>query len=96
MAIYDRALGAQTIAEHYGSFGTNRRPVARFTATPNPVATGQTVTFNGSTSSDPDGSITKYEWDLDGNGSYETNTGTTPTATRAYATEGTGAASACA
>ena len=67
----------------------NRRPVARFTATPNPVATGQTVTFNGSTSSDPDGSITKYEWDLDGNGTYETNTGSTPTATRAYATEGT-------
>ena len=87
VAIYDRALGAQTIADHYGSFGSNRRPVARFTATPNPVATGQTVTFNGSTSSDPDGSITKYEWDLDGNGSYETNTGSTPTATRAYATE---------
>ena len=88
VAIYDRALGAQTIADHFGSFGSNRRPVARFTATPNPAATGQTVTFNGSTSSDPDGSITKYEWDLDGNGSYETNTGSTPTATRAYATEG--------
>ncbi len=23
---------------------------------------------------DPDGTIAKYEWDLDGNGSYETNT----------------------
>ena len=33
--------------------------------------------FNGSASSDPDGTIAKYEWDLDGNGTYETNTGTT-------------------
>ena len=26
------------------------------------------MTFDGSTSSDPDGTIVKYEWDLDGNG----------------------------
>ena len=30
----------------------------------------------------------KYEWDLDGNGSYETNTGATPTASTSYATPG--------
>jgi uncharacterized delta-60 repeat protein len=30
---------------------------------------------------DPDGSIAKYEWDLDGNGSYETDTGATSQAT---------------
>ena len=34
--------------------------------------TGQQVSFNGSASSDPDGTIAKYEWDLDGNGTYET------------------------
>ena len=34
-------------------------------------------------------SITKYEWDLDGNGSYETNTGTTATTTRSYASGAT-------
>ena len=28
---------------------------------------------------DPDGSIAQYEWDLDGNGTYETDTGTTRT-----------------
>jgi YD repeat-containing protein len=88
VAVYNRALSAATIDEHYASNGTNARPVARFTTTPNPAKPGQTVTFNGSTSSDPDGSITKYEWDLDGNGSYETNTGTTPTVTKSYATEG--------
>ena len=46
----------------------NQRPVASFTATPNPATAGTTVTFNGSASSDPDGTIAKYEWDLDGNG----------------------------
>ena len=51
----------------------------RFTTTPNPRPPNQTVTFDASGSSDPDGSITKYEWDLDGNGTYETDTGTSPT-----------------
>ena len=90
VALYNRALSAATIDEHYASYGTNRRPVARFTITPNRPEPNQTVTFNGSSSSDPDGTITKYEWDLDGNGSYETNTGTTPTATKTYTAERTG------
>ncbi len=88
LAIYNGALSASTIAEHAASYGTNRRPIASFTATPNPVKPNQTVTFNASGSSDPDGSLVKYEWDLDGNGTYETNTGTTPTATKSYANEG--------
>jgi YD repeat-containing protein len=87
VAVYNRALGAGTIQSHFGSYGTNAKPVARFTTTPNPAKIAQTVTFNGSTSTDPDGSITKYEWDLDGNGTYETVTGSTPTVTRSYATE---------
>jgi YD repeat-containing protein len=84
LAIYNKALPASTIKDHFQSFGTNRRPVARFTMTPSSVKSGQTVTFDGSTSSDPDGTITKYEWDLDGNGTYETNTGTTKTVTKTY------------
>ena len=46
------------------------------------------MTFNGSGSNDPDGTIAKYEWDLDGNGSYETDTGTTATTTKSYADPG--------
>jgi YD repeat-containing protein len=88
LAIYNRTLSAATIDEHFASYGTNRRPVARFTNTPSTPKPGQTVTFDGSTSSDPDGSIVKYEWDLDGNGTYETNTGTTPTTTRTFAADG--------
>ena len=86
VAIYDRALSAGTVAEHYGSYGTNRRPVATFTVSPSAPKPNQTVTYNASASSDPDGSIVRYEWDLDGNGSYETNTGTNPQATTTYAT----------
>jgi len=86
LAIYNKALSAATVAEHYQSNGTNRRPNAAFTISPNPARTGQTVTFNASTSSDPDGSIIRYEWDLDGNGSYETTT-TSPTTTKTYSTE---------
>ena len=35
------------------------------------VKAGETVTFDGSNSYDPDGRIVKYEWDLDGDGKYE-------------------------
>ena len=58
----------------------DRQPAAhrRFTATPNPVVVSQTVTFNGSASSDSDGTIAKYEWDLDGNGTFEIDSGATP------------------
>ena len=63
-------------------------PQASFTATPNPVAANAQVNFDGSASSDPDGTIVKYEWDLDGNGSYETNTGSTATTTSSYPSAG--------
>src|SRR5207247_2536993 len=59
-------------------------PTASFTLSPNPALTGQTVTFDGSGSSDPDGSVTNYKWDLDGNGTFETDTGSSPTASRSY------------
>jgi PKD repeat protein len=53
--------------------------------TPNPAEDNSplTVTFTA-TASDPDGVITKYEWDLDGDGTFETDTGTTPTAQHTY------------
>jgi PKD repeat protein len=64
-------------------------PTASFTATPTAPQVGQTVNFDGSDSSDPDGgAIETYEWDLDGNGSFETNTGATPTASSSYDTPG--------
>ena len=68
---------------------TNRLPAASFTATPTAALTRQTVSFNAAASSDPDGTLAQYAWDLDGNGSYETVTGTTATTTRVYTAPGT-------
>jgi plastocyanin len=58
-------------------------PTASFTASPNPVQAGQAVGFDASGSSDSDGTIARYEWDLDGNGAFETNT-TSPTVSYSY------------
>jgi PKD repeat protein len=66
----------------------NSPPNATFTAQPNPAVLGGTVSFNASGSSAPSGTITDYSWDLDGNGTYETDTGTTATTTHAYGTPG--------
>ena len=85
VALYNRALSPATIAAHYALAAHNNPPEASFTASPNPALTNATVSFNASASNDPDGTIAKYEWDLDGNGTYETNTGTTPTTTSTYA-----------
>jgi PKD repeat protein len=40
------------------------------------------VTFDASTSLDLDGTIVKYEWDFDGDGVYDQNTGTVPHVTK--------------
>jgi YD repeat-containing protein len=61
-------------------------PSASFTASPSPALVGQDVSFNATGSSDPDGSVVEYEWDLDGDGTYETNTGSLPIASRSYST----------
>jgi PKD repeat protein len=87
VALYNRALPASTIAQHFG--GNSQAPIPSFTASPNPAQVGQLVSFDGSASTDPDGTIAKYEWDLDGNGSFETSTGTTPTANTTFSEAGT-------
>src|SRR4051812_38063586 len=46
-------------------------PTPAFTASPAAPFAGDEVTFDGSGSIDPDGTIAKYEWDLDGNGTFE-------------------------
>jgi hypothetical protein len=51
-------------------------------------ATGDQVTYDAHRSRLPLGRLTRFEWDLDGNGTFETDTGATARATTAYATEG--------
>jgi PKD repeat protein len=66
------------------------QPTADVNATPNPAQPNATVTLNAGASTDPGagGGITKYEWDLNGDNVFETNTGATATTTTAFATTG--------
>jgi PKD repeat protein len=64
----------------------NRLPVASFTESAHTVYTGEFITFNASTSYDPDGSIVSYEWNFgDGN----ITTVLVPIISHAYADNGT-------
>ena len=64
----------------------NRPPVAQFTYTPPAPLAGAVVTFDGTTSFDPDGSIVAYAWDLNGDGVVDR---TGPVVTWIYAVPGT-------
>ena len=61
--------GAQRTATTTLNVIATTPPSPTFVATPNPVVAGQPVTFDAGGSTD-DGTIVRYEWDLDGNGSY--------------------------
>jgi PKD repeat protein len=80
-AVYPTALSAARIQGHYlaASGFVNQPPVAAFTSS----CTDLSCSFNGSSSSDPGGSVTGYDWDF---GDGTTGTGVTPSHT--YATGG--------
>ncbi|MGH2805567.1 MAG: PKD domain-containing protein, partial [Thermoleophilaceae bacterium] len=66
----------------------NRAPVAALAADPPVVAAGRPVRIDGSRSSDPEGLRLVYEWDLDGDGAFESGSGLTPTASRSFGVHG--------
>ncbi|ADB57107.1 PKD domain-containing protein [Archaeoglobus profundus] len=68
----------------YG-FGINEQPVAIFTYTPSYPAVGEVITFDASSSYDPDGVIVEYRWDF-GDGNAVTTT--SPTVTHTYSNWG--------
>jgi hypothetical protein len=61
-------------------------PAAALSASTTSARAGEPVTFDASESKDADGTIVKHEWDLDGDGTYERDTGTTPVTQKAYDT----------
>jgi len=84
------------VTDDRGGQATTTRPVhvnavpnASLHAVSGPMTAGSTVTFDASDSLDLEGPIVKYEWDADGNGSYEINGGTTPTLQIVFPTVGT-------
>ena len=66
----------------------NEQPRAGLMVFPTTVAIGADVTLTGSSSLDSDGQIVKFEWDLDGDGTYEQDTGPVAQVKQSYATPG--------
>ena len=65
----------------------NTAPTADLTHSPTNPSVGETVTFDASGSSDPDGSIVEYRWDFDGDGTVD-NVTTISTYSHAYGSSG--------
>ena len=67
----------------------NRPPGAVLKVAPRSVGADKPVSFDASGSSDPEGLPLRYEWDLDGNGVFETDTGTEARTSRSFASSTT-------
>jgi glucose/arabinose dehydrogenase len=63
------------------STAANQPPTAVATAAPTTGSAPLTVNFDGTGSSDPEGSPLAYAWDLDGDGAYDDSTASRPTYT---------------
>ncbi len=63
-------------------------PTASFTVSPSVARVDQNVVFSAAGTTDPDDPIVRHEWDLDGNGSYETDTGRISRTALSYSTTG--------
>jgi hypothetical protein len=89
LAIYNQPLSATTVFAHYHSRDLNLSLTPSFTMNPTPAVTGQNVTLDASGSTDTQGTITDYRWDLDGSGKYATDGGSNPTLVHAFTQAGT-------
>jgi glucose/arabinose dehydrogenase len=66
--------------------GANKPPVAVAAAVPASGPVPLSVAFDATPSTDPEGTALRYEWDLDGNGTFAESTSSRPT--RIYAAAG--------
>ena len=81
-AVYGSALSAARVQAHYtagtSGGGGNQPPTAVASASPTGGPVPLTVNFSGTASSDSDGTITSYAWDLDGDGQFDDSTAAQP------------------
>jgi sugar lactone lactonase YvrE len=78
--LFNHPLGIATVV--------NRGPSAALNLSPRTVAAGRPVVLDAGGSSDPEGLRLLYEWDLDGNGSFEAGSGWNPVVTRTFSQDG--------
>jgi glucose/arabinose dehydrogenase/PKD repeat protein len=81
---YTDLVGGTIRRIKYFDIAANQPPVARATASPTSGPAPLAVSFDGTTSSDPDGDALSYEWDLDGDGAYDDSS--VPKPSHAYST----------
>lgn len=63
--------------------GPNKPPIAKFSVDKTNINVGKSITFSSS-STDPDGKIAKYQWDVEGDGFHNNEPTETPTLTYQY------------
>jgi PKD repeat protein/flagellar hook assembly protein FlgD len=86
----DGLTGTAVVAATAVRVGPPGSPTATITSPANPVTgnTPLTVSFNG-TGKDADGTITKYEWDFNGDGVYDSSSPTSAAVSFRYESPGT-------
>src|SRR4029077_8335160 len=89
LALYNQPLSAGAIFQHANSYGTLKAPHVAFTISKNPVRPDESVTLDASGSTDAGGQIVDYQWDLNGDGTYETDSGSNPVLTTSISASGT-------
>ncbi len=73
--------------DQYSPSQKQQDPIAR-AEVPDNCYQNETITLDGSDSYDPDGTITLYEWDFNGDGLYDWSSETTGCTTHTYTTPG--------
>ncbi len=83
----DAAGNPRSVGDH--TFTVVVPPTAHLTVSPNPALVGASVTFDGSGSADSVRTLARFEWDFDGDGTVDSDTGANATTTHSYGSAGT-------
>ncbi|MCC7477803.1 PKD domain-containing protein [bacterium] len=88
VAAYDSQSGAEGPASAAVTARLNTAPEARITASTQLGDAPLSVQFMAGSSTDADGDLLSFEWDLDGDGSFELGSGRDPDISHVFSSEG--------